>query len=150
MVAGTKYRGEFEQRIRDMVEEAKRAGDVILFLDELHTIVGAGSAEGAIDAANILKPALGRGDIQLIGATTTEEYRKYIEKDAALERRFCKISVEEPTTQEAEQILRGLRPGLENHHGVAISERLHSGSGEDVAAVSDGAGAAGQSGGSAG
>lgn len=122
MVAGTKYRGEFEQRIRDMVEEAKRAGDVILFLDELHTIVGAGSAEGAIDAANILKPALGRGDIQLIGATTTEEYRKYIEKDAALERRFCKISVEEPTAQEAEQILRGLRPGLENHHGVAISD----------------------------
>lgn len=127
LVAGTKYRGEFEQRIRDMVDEARRAGDIILFLDELHTIVGAGSAEGAIDAANILKPALGRGEIQLIGATTTDEYRRYIEKDAALERRFCKITVEEPTPQETERILQGIRPGLEQHHGVAISnEAIHA------------------------
>ena len=123
LIAGTKYRGEFEQRIRDMLEETRRAGDIILFLDEIHTIVGAGSAEGAIDAANILKPALGRGEIQVIGATTTEEYRKYIEKDAALERRFRQIQVEEPTAAETERILRGLRPGLEQHHGVILTDR---------------------------
>lgn len=138
MVAGTKYRGEFEQRIRDMVEEAKRAGDVILFLDELHTIVGAGSAEGAIDAANILKPALGRGDIQLIGATTTEEYRKYIEKDAALERRFCKISVEEPTARGGTDPARPAAGAGKPPRGCYL-RRLHSGAGGDVAAVSDGA-----------
>ncbi|MEA4965804.1 MAG: ATP-dependent Clp protease ATP-binding subunit [Oscillospiraceae bacterium] len=122
LVAGTKYRGEFEERIRDMIAEIKRFGDVILFVDELHTIVGAGSAEGAIDAANMLKPALGRGEIQLIGATTTDEYRKFIEKDAALDRRFRSVLVREPTDQETLEILRGLRPGLERHHRVRITD----------------------------
>lgn len=122
LVAGTKYRGEFEERIRDMIVEVKRAGDVILFVDELHTIVGAGSAEGAIDAANIMKPALGRGEIQIIGATTTEEYRKYIEKDAALDRRFRSVLVREPSDEETLAILRGLRPGLERHHRVRITD----------------------------
>lgn len=122
LVAGTKYRGEFEERIRDIIAEIRRAGDVILFIDELHTIVGAGSAEGAIDAANILKPALGRGEIQLIGATTVEEYRKYIEKDAALERRFRSVLVREPSRAETMEILRGLRSGLEKHHRVRIGD----------------------------
>ena len=122
VVAGTKYRGEFEERIRDILVEIRRCGNVILFVDEMHTIVGAGSAEGAIDAANLLKPALGRSELQMIGATTLEEYRKYIEKDAALERRFRPVIVREPTHKAAEEILLGLRPGLERHHGLRITQ----------------------------
>ena len=122
MVAGTKYRGEFEERINQVLAEVRRAGNVILFLDELHNIVGAGSAEGAIDAANILKPALSRGEIQVVGATTLEEYRKYIEKDAALERRFQPVKVAEPTQEQAVAILRGLRRRYEEHHGLPISD----------------------------
>ena len=126
MVAGTKYRGEFEDRIRKVLDEVKRAGNIILFLDELHTVVGAGSAEGAVDAANILKPALGRGEIRLIGATTLGEYRKYIEKDAALERRFQSVTVEQPTAEGALEILRGLRRRYEAHHGLSITEEALS------------------------
>ena len=122
MVAGTKYRGEFEDRVNVVVAEVRRAGNVILFVDELHNIVGAGSAEGAIDAANILKPCLSRGEIQMVGATTVDEYRKYIEKDAALERRFQPVRVEEPTEQQALEILRGLRARYEQYHGVTISD----------------------------
>ena len=122
LVAGTKYRGEFEERLRDVLAEIRRSGDVILFVDEMHTIVGAGAAEGAIDAANIFKPALGRGEIQLLGATTREEYRRYIEKDAALDRRFRPVAVEEPDHQTALAILRGLKPGLERHHHLKITE----------------------------
>ena len=122
VLAGTKYRGEFEERIRDILAEIRRAGNLILFVDEMHTIVGAGSAEGAIDAANLLKPALGRGEVQIIGATTLEEYRKYIEKDAALERRFRQVIVKEPTKLQTAGILRGLRPGLEQHHGIRIAD----------------------------
>nr|MBQ8243973.1 ATP-dependent Clp protease ATP-binding subunit [Oscillospiraceae bacterium] len=122
LVAGTKYRGEFEERLRDVLAEIRRSGDVILFVDEMHTIVGAGAAEGAIDAANIFKPALGRGEIQMLGATTREEYRKYIEKDAALERRFRPVNVEEPAQSAALAILRALKPGLERHHHLRISE----------------------------
>jgi len=122
LVAGTKYRGEFEERLRDMLSEIRRSGDVILFVDEMHTIVGAGAAEGAIDAANILKPALGRGELQLLGATTREEYRKYIEKDPALERRFRPVTVEEPDRAATMAILRALKPGLEQHHRLRISE----------------------------
>ena len=122
LVAGTKYRGEFEERLRDVLAEIRRAGDVILFVDEMHTIVGAGAAEGAIDAANIFKPALGRGELQLLGATTREEYRRYIEKDAALERRFRPVAVEEPDREATLAILRALRPGLEQHHQLRISE----------------------------
>ena len=122
VLAGTKYRGEFEERIRDVLAEIRRCGNVILFVDEMHTIVGAGSAEGAIDAANLLKPALGRSELQMIGATTLTEYRKYIEKDAALERRFRPVVVREPTKEEAKQMLRGLRPGLEEHHHIRITE----------------------------
>ena len=122
MVAGTKYRGEFEDRVSLILAEVRRAGNVILFLDELHNIVGAGSAEGAIDAANILKPALSRGEIQVVGATTLEEYRKYIEKDAALERRFQPVRVDEPTPEQALDILRGLRGNYEQYHGLVISD----------------------------
>jgi len=122
LVAGTKYRGEFEERLRDVLAEIRRGGDVILFVDEMHTLVGAGAAEGAIDAANILKPALGRGEIQMLGATTREEYRRYIEKDAALERRFRPVAVEEPDRETAVTILRGLKPGLERHHHLKIGE----------------------------
>ena len=122
LVAGTKYRGEFEERLRDVLAEIRRGGDVILFVDEMHTIVGAGAAEGAIDAANIFKPALGRGEIQMLGATTREEYRRYIEKDAALDRRFRPVMVEEPDTETALAILRGLKPGLERHHQLKITE----------------------------
>ncbi len=122
MVAGTKYRGDFEERIKTAIEEVKNAGDVILFIDELHTIIGAGSAEGAVDAANILKPSLARGEMQVIGATTLEEYRKHIEKDAALERRFQPIVVGEPTQEEAICILKGLRDKYEAHHKVKITD----------------------------
>ena len=122
LVAGTKYRGEFEERLRDVLAEIRRCGDVILFVDEMHTIVGAGAAEGAIDAANIFKPALGRGELQLLGATTLVEYRKHIEKDPALERRFRPVLVEEPDHTAAMAILHGLRPGLERHHHIRISE----------------------------
>lgn len=122
MVAGSKYRGEFEERIKKLINEVTQVGNVILFVDELHTIIGAGSAEGAIDASNILKPALSRGEIQMIGATTTAEYRKYIEKDAALERRFQPVTVHEPTEEEAIAILKGLRSCYEYHHGLTISD----------------------------
>ena len=122
MVAGSKYRGEFEERIKKVIAEVKNAGNVLLFLDEIHTIIGAGGAEGAIDASNILKPSLARGEIQLIGATTLEEYRKHIEKDAALERRFQPVKVEEPTAEEAIQILRGLKGRYEEHHHVTITD----------------------------
>ena len=122
LVAGTKYRGEFEERLRDVLSEIRRSGDVILFVDEMHTIVGAGAAEGAIDAANIFKPALGRGELQMLGATTREEYRKFIEKDAALDRRFRPVAVEEPRAESALAILRALKPGLERHHHLRITE----------------------------
>ncbi len=122
MVAGTKYRGEFEERMKKMLEELRSNGEVLLFIDEIHTIIGAGGAEGSMDAANILKPALSRGEIQIIGATTRNEYRKYIEKDAALERRFQPVVVEEPSEEQAIQILEGLYPQYEKHHGVKISK----------------------------
>lgn len=122
MVAGSKYRGEFEERIKRIIAEVVDCGDVLLFVDELHTIIGAGGAEGALDASNILKPSLARGELQLIGATTQEEYRKYIEKDPALERRFQPVHVEEPSGEEALEILKGLRPLYEKHHGVTISD----------------------------
>ncbi len=126
MLAGTKYRGDFEDRVKCIIKEVQRAGDVIVFIDELHTIVGAGSAEGAIDAANILKPALGRGEIQIIGATTPEEYRKHIEKDAALERRFQPVSVPEPDGECCERMLLALRGSLEAHHGLRITDEAVS------------------------
>ena len=122
MVAGSKYRGEFEERIRNVIDEVRANKSILLFIDELHTIIGAGGAEGALDASNILKPSLSRGEIQLIGATTQEEYRRYIEKDAALERRFQPVTVEEPTEQETLEILKGLRPYYEKHHGVTIED----------------------------
>ena len=122
MVAGAKYRGDFEERIKKSLNEVKKAGDVILFIDEIHTIVGAGSAEGAIDAANILKPMLARGEIQLVGATTLNEYRKYIEKDAALERRFSPVTVQEPSAEDTIKILEGIRDKYEAHHNVKISD----------------------------
>jgi ATP-dependent Clp protease ATP-binding subunit ClpC len=122
IVAGSKYRGEFEERIKKVLAEVAKAGNVLLFIDEIHTIIGAGGAEGAIDASNILKPALARGEVQVIGATTIEEYRKYIEKDAALERRFQPVVVEEPTEEEAISILKGLRGQYESHHHVTITD----------------------------
>ena len=121
MVAGSKYRGEFEERIKKVIREVIEDGNVILFLDELHTLIGAGGAEGAIDASNILKPSLARGELQLIGATTIVEYRKYIEKDAALERRFQPVNVEEPAEEEAIRILEGIKGKYEDHHKVKIT-----------------------------
>ena len=127
MVAGSKYRGEFEERIKNVISEVTEAENVLLFIDEIHTIIGAGGAEGALDASNILKPSLARGELQLIGATTIDEYRKYIEKDPALERRFQPVTVEEPTEAEAEAILKGLRPRYEEHHKVTITdEAIHA------------------------
>ena len=122
MVAGSKYRGEFEERMKRLIQEVKSAGNIILFLDEVHTIIGAGGAEGAIDASNILKPSLARGEVQLIGATTIAEYRKYIEKDAALERRFQPVTVEEPNEEQCLEILEGLKTKYEEHHHVEIEE----------------------------
>lgn len=122
MVAGTKYRGEFEERIKKLISEVKNDGQILLFIDEIHTMIGAGGAEGALDASNILKPSLARGEIQVIGATTTEEYRKYIEKDAALERRFQPVMTEEPSEEESIEILKGLRSAYEKHHQVTITD----------------------------
>ncbi len=122
MVAGSKYRGEFEERIKKVISEVIESGDVLLFIDEIHTIIGAGGAEGALDASNILKPSLARGEIQLIGATTINEYRKYIEKDSALERRFQPVTVDEPTEEESLAILKGLRSRYESHHKVEITD----------------------------
>lgn len=122
MVAGTKYRGEFEERFKNALDGIKRAGNIILFIDEIHTLVNAGGAEGAIDAGNILKPMLARGEIQTIGATTLEEYRKYIEKDAALERRFQPIIVDQPSVEDTVEILKGLRDKYEAHHNVKITD----------------------------
>ena len=122
MLAGTKYRGDFEERIQACIEEVQKAGDIILFVDELHTIIGAGAAEGAMDAANIVKPALGRGELQMIGATTLNEYRKHIEKDAALERRFAPVTVDEPKEEQAVEILKGLREKYEAHHQLSIKD----------------------------
>ena len=122
MVAGSKYRGEFEERLKKVMQEILEAGNVIIFIDEIHTIIGAGGAEGAIDASNILKPALARGEIQCIGATTIDEYRRYIEKDSALERRFQPITVGEPSKEEAINILKGLRDKYEAHHRVKITD----------------------------
>jgi len=122
LVAGTKYRGEFEERLKKVIEEIKAAGNCILFIDEMHTMVGAGAAEGAVDAANILKPSLARGELQCIGATTLDDYRKYVERDAALERRFQPVNVEEPTNEETVEILRGIKSKFEEHHGVTIED----------------------------
>ena len=123
MVAGTKFRGEFEERIRSVIREVSSNRNILLFIDELHTLIGAGGAEGSLDASNILKPSLSRGEIQVIGATTVDEYRKHIEKDAALERRFQPVNVEEPDTEESIEILRGLKQYYEQHHGVSISDQ---------------------------
>lgn len=123
MLAGARYRGDFEERLKDLTEAVMKDGDIILFIDEIHTIVGAGSsADNTMDAANILKPMLARGDLQVIGATTIEEYRKYIEKDSALERRFTPVYVEEPSESDTVSILKGLRPKYEEHHGIEITD----------------------------
>ena len=123
LVAGSRYRGDFEERLKKVLKEIKTRGDIILFIDELHTLVGAGAAEGAIDAASILKPMLARGELQTIGATTLDEYRKHLEKDAALERRFQPIKVEEPTVEHTIEILKGLRDRYESHHRVNITDQ---------------------------
>ena len=130
LVAGTKYRGEFEERLKKVIEEIKGAGNCILFVDELHMLVGAGAAEGAVDAANILKPSLARGELQCIGATTLDEYRKHIERDAALERRFQPIIVEQPSVEETVEILKGIRPRYEEHHKLKISDAALSAAAE--------------------
>jgi ATP-dependent Clp protease ATP-binding subunit ClpC len=122
MIAGTKYRGQFEERIKAVMDDIRRSKNVILFIDELHTIVGAGSAEGAMDASNMIKPALSRGELQCVGATTLDEYRKYIEKDAALERRFQTVKVEAPSVEEAVEILKGLRAKYEAHHKARLTD----------------------------
>ena len=122
LVAGTKYRGEFEERLKKVIEEIKSAGNCVLFIDEIHTIVGAGAAEGAVDASNILKPSLARGEIQCIGATTLDDYRKYVERDPALERRFQPVRVEEPSVDETVEILRGVKEKYEEHHQLEISD----------------------------
>src|SRR5699024_3430283 len=122
LVAGTKYRGEFEERMKKIIDEIYEDGEVILFIDELHTLIGAGGAEGAIDASNILKPALARGELQTIGASTLDEYQKYIEKDAALERRFASVHIDAPTNAEAIDILQGLKARYEDHHNVHLSD----------------------------
>src|SRR5205814_3064708 len=122
LVAGTKYRGQFEERLKAVMKEIRQSENVVLFLDELHTLIGAGAAEGAIDASNMLKPALSRGEVQCIGATTLEEYRKYIEKDGALERRFQTITIDPPTTEQTIDILKGLRSRYEQHHNIIISD----------------------------
>ena len=124
MVAGSKYRGEFEERIKGVIEEVRNAGDVILFVDEMHTLIGAGGAEGSIDASNILKPALARGEIQMIGATTINEYHKYVERDAALERRFQPVQVEEPDEAQTLEILKGIVPRYEEHHQVHVHDPI--------------------------
>ena len=122
MIAGSKYRGEFEERLKSVVDEAEKNPDIILFIDEMHVMVGAGAAEGAIDASNILKPALARGKIKVIGATTVDEYRKHIEKDQALERRFAPVIIDEPDKERTLEILKGVRPKLEAHHRVKIDD----------------------------
>ena len=122
MIAGTKYRGEFEERIKKVIEELTAKKDTILFIDEMHMLMGAGAAEGAADAANILKPALSRGEVQVIGATTLDEYRKNIEKDAALERRFQPVQINEPSAEDAVEILKGLRDKYEAHHRIKIPD----------------------------
>ena len=130
LVAGTKYRGEFEERLKKIIEEIRSSGDCIIFIDELHTLVGAGAAEGAVDAANMLKPALSRGELQCIGATTLDDYRKYIERDAALQRRFQEVIVREPTVKETMDILRGIREKYEQHHRLTISDAAMKASAE--------------------
>ena len=122
LVAGTKYRGEFEERLKKVIEEIKASGNCVLFIDEIHTIVGAGAAEGAVDASNILKPSLARGEIQCIGATTLDDYRKYVERDPALERRLQPVRVEEPNQEDTLEILRGVKERYEDHHNVDITE----------------------------
>src|SRR5208283_1689717 len=122
VVAGTKYRGQFEERMKAIMQEIRRSDDIILFIDELHTLIGAGAAEGAIDASNMLKPALARGELQCVGATTLEEYRKYIERDGALERRFQTVNVEPPSVDDTIQILKGLREKYQQYHGVTITD----------------------------
>lgn len=122
LVAGTKYRGEFEERLKKIMDEIRQSGNIILVIDEMHTLIGAGAAEGAIDAANILKPALSRGEIQVIGATTLDEYRKYVEKDSALERRFQSVLIDEPSEDESIEIIKGLKPKYEEHHKLVISD----------------------------
>src|SRR5205809_7079869 len=121
LVAGSKHRGEFEERLKKVMKEITQRGDIVLFIDELHNLVGAGAAEGAIDAASILKPALARGEIQTIGATTMDEYRKYLERDSALERRFQQIKVDQPSIEDTVAILQGLRERYEEHHRVEIT-----------------------------
>ena len=145
MVAGTKYRGQFEERIKAVMDEIRRSKNIILFIDELHTIVGAGSAEGTMDASNIIKPALSRGEMQCIGATTLNEYRKYIEKDAALERRFQAVKVEAPSIEEAILILKGLRPKYEDHHKAEFTDKAIEAVGETFGSLHHRSLSAGQS-----